>query len=155
MNIETKLKKISAKFILSIKMYNFLCRLSQVNLLKIGFKTSIKHDIIIPKFKVTSTLKLNEPLKKMGVRSMFDESRADFSPLTPTHQEIYVSSVNQKAFIEVNELGTEAAAATSFTLSMRTAPPMFKCDHPFYFFLKENELGLILFSGWITDPTAN
>ena len=76
-----------------------------------------------------------------------------------TNKHLFVSQVVQKAFIEVNEEGTEAAAAT-FVGFMETSaagspppPPRFTCDRPFMFLIRDNLTGMILFSGQVTDPT--
>jgi serpin B len=70
---------------------------------------------------------------------------------------LWVSKVIQKAFIEVNEEGSEAAAATAGIMMMRAAlrTPQFNCDQPFLYYIKDNHTGLILFAGRVSDPTKN
>ena len=78
-----------------------------------------------------------------------------------TNNHLFVSQVVQKAFVEVNEEGTEAAAATfgcmapgcSLTASRPPPPPRFTCDRPFMFLIRDNLTGMILFSGQFTAPT--
>ena len=87
---------------------------------------------------------------------MFEAGKADFSGITDT-KELFVSEVIQKAFIEVNEEGGEAAAATAVMFSRsavrsQPSPPEFICDHPFLFMIKDHLTGMILFSGKITNP---
>jgi serine protease inhibitor len=72
-------------------------------------------------------------------------------------EELYVSKVVQKAFIEVNEEGSEAAAATAGIMMTRMAvlSPQFRCDRPFLYMIKDNLTGLVLFAGRVADPTQN
>jgi len=71
---------------------------------------------------------------------------------------LYVSGVYHKAWVEVSEEGTEAAAATGLVVNMRAmarpiaAPPVFRADHPFVFFIREGQSGSILFLGRLADP---
>jgi serpin B len=71
--------------------------------------------------------------------------------------QLYVSAVLQKAFIEVNEEGSEAAAATAGIMMMRMAilNPQFRCERPFLYYIKDNLTGLLLFAGKVADPTKN
>lgn len=82
---------------------------------------------------------------------------ADFSKMTG-NKELYISAIIHKTFIEVDEKGTEAAAATAVVMRMKSAPPQickeFKADHPFFYFIRENETGTILFSGRLNDPST-
>jgi len=111
----------------------------------------------LPKFKIESTHDLKDPLKRIGVQHMFDRNRADFSGMSGAN-DLYVDFIIQKAFIEVNEEGSEAAAATALGMLPRSAPrnpestPEFICDHPFLFMIKDHLTGVILFSGKITNP---
>ena len=86
---------------------------------------------------------------------MFDANKADFSGMTGGTKSLYVSKVVQKAFVEVNEEGTEAAAATAIIFASRSSrgKPEFICDRPFMFLIRDNLTGMILFSGQVTDPT--
>ena len=68
---------------------------------------------------------------------------------------LVVSKVVQKAFIEVNEEGSEAAAATAFMIELLCLPPQFVCDSPLLYLIKDNLSGLILFAGRVADPTRN
>ena len=116
----------------------------------------VKVEVKVPKFKLESQLDLNEPLKSLGMTDMFDEIKADFSAMTGgVNKGLFVSQVVQKAFIEVNEEGAEAAAATAGILMLRAMPlnPQFTCDRPFAFAIKDNLTGMILFSGHVVDPT--
>ena len=119
-------------------------------------------EVTLPRFKLESQLDLVEPLKQLGMTDMFDEAKADFSGMTGgTNNHLFVSQVVQKAFVEVNEEGTEAAAATfgcmalgcSLTASRPPPPPRFTCDRPFMFLIRDNLTGMILFSGQFTAPT--
>jgi serpin B len=116
----------------------------------------------LPKFKLESTYRLNDCLQRMGMKQAFDSTQADFSGLTdsrdPDH-ELHISLVLHKAFVDVNEQGTEAAAATIVALEPRAAAltqrpfvPSFTADHPFLFFIRERSTGLILFIGKVEKP---
>jgi len=108
----------------------------------------------LPKFKLEKSITLNNHLQELGMKDMFDSSKADFSRIDGTKQ-LYVSTVLQKAFIEVNEEGSEAAAATGAVMMMRSMPmpPVeFKADHPFLFFLRDKLTGMLLFQGRVEDP---
>ncbi|KAH9525833.1 Serpin B3 [Bulinus truncatus] len=107
-------------------------------------------DLAIPKFKIETKFNLNTALKSLGIVKAF-QPNADFSGITSQGQ-VYISDVIHKAVIEVQETGTVAAAATavvmtksaSFTSITRTS---FIADHPFVYFLRDNQTGQILFQG--------
>ena len=123
------------------------------SILTFGQKTNVK--VTLPRFKLESTIDLIKPLKQLGLTDMFDGRKADFSGMTGGTKSLYVSKAVQKAFVEVNEEGTEAAAATSIIFTSRSSrgPPEFRCDRPFMFLIRDNLTGMILFSGQVTDPT--
>jgi len=115
--------------------------------------------VTFPKYKVTEQLELGSTLGAMGMPSAFARTAADFSGMTG-NRELFLSAVIHKAFIDVNEVGTEAAAATAVAMvgmAMRapdpTPPPEFRADHPFFFVIRDNRSGGILFMGRVTDPT--
>jgi serpin B len=121
------------------------------------------HEVIvtIPKFKMTRQVGLQKTLGAMGMPRAFDQDNADFSAMTGK-RDLYISAVIHKAFIEVNEEGTEAAAATDVVIGKAMAappmrnqppPPVFRADHPFLFLIRDNRSGGILFMGRVTDPT--
>ena len=110
--------------------------------------------VFFPKFKVDSEFSLSQILASMGMHDAFDPSRADFSAMVGK-KELHISAVIHKAFVEVNEEGTEAAAATGFVVgvtSIAPSPPIFKADHPFIFFIRDNASQSILFLGRLADP---
>uniref|UniRef100_A0A0N4Z6J2 SERPIN domain-containing protein n=1 Tax=Parastrongyloides trichosuri TaxID=131310 RepID=A0A0N4Z6J2_PARTI len=107
--------------------------------------------LYLPKFEIESSHQLVDILKNLGLTKPFDEF-ADFS-LMCTEEQLYVSKIIQKAYIEVNEKGTEAAAATAMIMMCRTSmihrpqiEYVFKADHPFMYFIMDREDN-ILFNG--------
>ncbi len=111
--------------------------------------------VTLPRFKLEAQFQLNDPLKELGMADMFDIERADFSGITGT-RDLYVGAVIQKAFIEVNEKGTEAAAATAVIMPTGAAPMEqpadFRADRPFLFALRDRRTGLVLFLGRVVQP---
>jgi serpin B len=108
----------------------------------------------LPKFTFTSEFKLNEALSKLGMPSAFVPSDADFSGMTG-NRDLYISAALHKAFVDVNEEGTEAAAATGMVAGVTSAPldpPTFRADHPFVFVIRDNGTGSFLFVGRVMDP---
>ena len=91
-------------------------------------------DVSLPKFKLESTFKLNDCLKELGMPDVFDENKADLSGMSSSEQ-LYVSLVVHKAYVDVNEEGTEAAAATAAVITecSYSIPHKFNADHPFLF----------------------
>jgi serpin B len=104
----------------------------------------------LPRFTTTQSYHLKPVLKSMGMLSAFDGT-ADFSGIDGTTG-LFVSDVLHKAFVGVDEAGTEAAAATVVPLT-RGGPYPFIVDHPFIFLIRENGSSSILFIGRIVDPT--
>ena len=110
----------------------------------------------LPKFKTTSEFSLNQTLTALGMTDAFT-GRADFSGMDGTN-DLFISAVIHKAFVEVNEEGTEAAAATAVVMETKgihipEEPMVFRADHPFLFLIRDNRTGSILFLGRIVDPT--
>ena len=110
-------------------------------------------EVFLPKFKLTQQFSLNDVLSKMGASEMFIAGKADFSGITA--DSLYVSQVVHKAFIEVNEEGTEAAAATGIGVNALSLKPMFNVDHPFLFFIRHSDTGAILFMGRLLKPSED
>ncbi|KAL1006329.1 hypothetical protein UPYG_G00070900 [Umbra pygmaea] len=107
----------------------------------------------LPKFKLEESLDLGGMLASMGMTDAFDHSKSDFSGMSPNN-DLVLSKVVHKAFVEVNEEGTEAAAATGVVMMMRCAmrSPTFIADHPFLFFIRHNPTQSILFYGRYCSP---
>jgi serpin B len=108
--------------------------------------------IELPKFKIEWKKTLNDQLKALGMGIAFDDVAADFSRMSSTP--LVISDVIQKTFVDVNEEGTEAAAATSVGAVPTSAPLMFRVDRPFVFAIRERLSGTILFIGKITKLPA-
>ena len=108
--------------------------------------------LTMPKFKLEESYRLNPTLGSMGMGLAFDPLRADFSGLTESTQDnLYLSDVIHKAFVEVNEEGTEAAAATG--VAVRAAMmSVFAVNRPFVFVIRDRTTGSVLFMGRVTDP---
>jgi serpin B len=113
-------------------------------------KTNI--DVCMPKFKFETKYSMAEDLKQMGMPSAFDN--ADFSGMTG-NRKLFISQVIHQAFIDVNEEGTEAAAATAVMMKESSIgiSSIFRADHPFIFIIQQKDTGNILFMGRVTDPT--
>ena len=115
---------------------------------------TMKVDVYFPKFKIVwGTFSLNNALIRLGMPDAFIYKKADFSGINGVVNDLYISGVFHQAFIEVNEEGTEAAAATGVVLS-HSIPiaPVFCADHPFIFIIKDNRSGSILFMGRVMNP---
>jgi serine protease inhibitor len=110
-------------------------------------------DIYIPKFTLEYELKLNEALKALGMGIAFTTA-ADFSRMYE-NVTVWIDEVKHKTFVEVNEEGTEAAAATVVQITYGPGPPGFwmRVDRPFVFVIRENKSQTILFMGKIVEPT--
>ena len=111
--------------------------------------------VALPRFKTTAEFSLKDPLVAMGMTDAFAPAKADFSGMSGK-KDLFISAVVHKAFVDVNEEGTEAAAATAVVARMTAVaapPPVFRADHPFLFLIRDTETGAILFLGRILDPT--
>lgn len=111
-----------------------------------------KISVSLPRFTTTQSFNLSDQLKSMGMASAFSQETADFSGMDGTRL-LYISDVLHKAFVEVNEEGTEAAAASAVLVMARSMPERFVVDHPFIFLIRDNGSGAILFIGRIINPT--
>lgn len=120
---------------------------------RLGRKTNV--NVHLPRFKMESEYKLNKTLKTMGIKAAFGRA-ADFSGLTASANDLYISAVLHKGFIDVNEEGTEAAATTVVAISSYAGPfiPTFRGEKPFVYLIRDNHTGAILFMGRMMDPTA-
>ncbi|MBA0775250.1 hypothetical protein Gotri_010406 [Gossypium trilobum] len=114
----------------------------------------------IPRFKISFGLKASEVLKRLGLVLPFSgEGGLTEMVDSPQGRDLYVSNIFHKSFIEVNEEGTEAAAATSAVIALRSLriPQTidFVADHPFLFLIRENATGVVLFIGHVLNPLEN
>lgn len=106
----------------------------------------------LPKFKLEEDYELNEPLAKLGMTDVFCSAKADLSGMNGAGG-LFLSTVAHKAFVEVNEEGTEAAAATAGMVSFcMLREEHFTADHPFLFFIRHNKTKSILFFGRFSSP---
>ncbi len=115
--------------------------------------TAQQVEVFMPKFKLETTYDLNASLIEMGMSIPFSEGMADFGGIAPIS--LHISQAIHKAFVDVNEEGTEAAAVTVisiFTTSERPPPPVFRVDHPFVFLIQDDSTGNILFIGRMINP---
>lgn len=115
-------------------------------------------DTYIPKFKLETEYGMVPVLKSMGVKAAFTPGTADFSGMDGTRN-LYVSDVIHKAYVDVDEEGTEAAAATGVIVGLAAAQPqpavpVFRADHPFIFLIQDDQTGAVLFMGRVANPVA-
>jgi serine protease inhibitor len=114
----------------------------------------VKSELYLPRFKLNCRLDLAKDLAAMGMPTAFSSS-ADFSGMNGDRN-LNISQVVHQAFVDVNEEGTEAAAATAVGVALTAARlpnPVFRVDHPFIFLIRESQTGSLLFLGRVVDPT--
>ena len=124
----------------------------QKSLSDLDASTPDEIEVYLPKFKLTQRFDLNNILARMGAAEMFAAGKANFTGISEVP--LYVSDVVHKAFIDVNEEGTEAAAATGIGMKMMSLKPMFNANHPFLFLIRHVDTGAILFLGRLAKPAA-
>jgi serpin B len=119
-----------------------------------GALSSRRVEAAIPKFRAESAFSLRDMLSRMGMAEAFGRT-ADFSGIDGRH-DLFVGDVVHKAFVEVSEEGTEAAAATGIAMHAlamrRQEQTVFRADHPFAFFIRDTGSGVILFEGRLVQP---
>ncbi len=109
--------------------------------------------VFLPKFSFSSGFKLNDALAGLGMPTAFTD-KADFSGMDGS-KGLYIQSAVHKAFVEVSEEGTEAAAATGVGMGLKSMPMdllVFRANRPFLFFIEEPKSGLLLFMGRLENP---
>ena len=113
----------------------------------------------MPRFKLdpAAPTSLKAPLQTLGMTAAFQPSQADFTGISD--EQLFIDDVFHKCFVEVNEEGTEAAAATGVvvgvtSVSVEPPPVVFNADHPFVFTIRDLDSGTLLFMGRVADPTA-
>jgi serpin B len=113
--------------------------------------------VLLPTFTIIWGGSLSRTLAAMGMVSTFDPQKANFSGMDGRENWMYLSDVIHRAFIKVNEQGTEAAAATMATVTLGGGGPrhpIFRADHPFLFLIRENGSDSILFLGRVVNPVS-
>lgn len=110
-------------------------------------------DVYLPRFKLEEDYDMEDVLRRLGMTDAFEEGSADFSGMS-SKGSLHLSKVLHKSFVEVNEEGTEAAAATAGIMMLRCAriPNQFRADHPFLFFIQHIKTNAILFCGRFSSP---
>jgi len=110
-------------------------------------------DLYLPKFRLAWEDTLNDELKQMGMRQAFKPNEARFTRISRTlGDQLYIDFVKQKAFVDVNEVGTEAAAVTVVGIGVTSVPVPMRIDRPFVFAIRERLSGTVLFLGKIVEP---
>ena len=122
-------------------------------------------ELALPKFKLTEALALSKDLDRLGTKDAFIPGVADFKGMESGDNprgSLFIKEVVHKAFVDVDEKGTEAAAATAVIMhgvereKIKPLPPVpFRADHPFLFVIRHNATGSILFMGRVFDPRNN
>jgi serpin B len=117
--------------------------------------------VVMPRYRMSVSSTLNDPLQAMGMARAFVSGDAELDAMLPAgyvaQNEPYVSNVLQKVFVEVNEEGTEAAAATAVEIMERGLAPRvreFVVDRPFLLAIRDDRTGALLFIGQVNDPVT-
>ncbi len=112
-------------------------------------------ELTMPKFKIESSFSLPETLEKMGMSDAFDPNKADFAGMDG-QRDLFISAVMHKAFVSVDEQGTEAAAATGVAMEYAAIMnmPVVRVDRPFLFFIYDRGSDTILFAGRVMNPAS-
>lgn len=112
--------------------------------------------LVLPRFKFEYEVCLNDTLKALGMEVAFDSKQADFGNMCPIPPvpAVYIGEVKHKTFVETNEQGTEAAAATSVRMQCAGIPQVHELviDRPFFFAIRDDQTGTILFVGSVSEP---
>lgn len=118
-------------------------------------KPELETLLFLPRFKVETGYDLVAPFKALGMNEAFQAGMADFSGMGYKKGGLSISQIKHKAFADVNEEGTEAAAATAVEMKVTCVPryPVFRADHPFIFIIRDSRTGSILFIGRLADPS--
>jgi serpin B len=131
--------------------------LDKIQQLRAGMRSQ-EVDVFLPRFKFETRYLVGSNLSAMGMPDAFQESLADFSGITGG-KDLYISSVIHQAMIDVNEEGSEAAAATAVVMSGKSVnidmPEEFRADRPFLFLIVHNSTGSILFIGRVSNPPSD
>lgn len=120
-----------------------------------GLRFEKQVHVHLPKFKVAKSFTLNAPLKALGMKAAFDG--ADFGGMHTGGEQLNITTVVHKAFVDVNEEGTEAAAATGIAIGATSAAPppkpkYFRADRPFLFLIRDQKTSSVLFLGRLSEP---
>ena len=116
-------------------------------------------EVTLPKFQMTSEFQLNKALSDMGMKDAFIDGKANFRGMSSS-RDLFIAAVIHKAFVDVNEEGTEAAAATAVLMPKNgdgipiPRPLVFRADHPFLFLIRDVRNGSVLFLGRVMNPKA-
>jgi len=113
--------------------------------------------VSLPKFEMAAEFDLNDSLKKLGMNDAFVPGVADFTGIGGSKGDLFIAHVLHKAYVKVDEKGTEAAAATAVIMKGKAMPAeekIFNADHPFFFVIRDGKTGVILFAGRLCDPAA-
>jgi serpin B len=108
---------------------------------------------VLPKVQIESSYDLVKPLQALGMKLAFTPGRADFTGISRDRgNPLFVNQVVHKAFLRIDEKGTEAAAATGIEIRGERGGPSFFADHPFLFLIRDKQTGAILFLGRVSEP---
>jgi len=115
-----------------------------------------KTRLYLPRFEMTSSFRLRDPLQALGMKDAFSLSLADFSGMNG-EKDLFISAVVHKTYVKVNEEGTEAAAATAVVMTLKSVGPpaeipVVRADHPFLFIIYHRATGAVLFIGRVVRP---
>lgn len=141
-------------------IYNYTLKDIELSSEKLNEYKSLMHEtslgaIYLPKFEFDTKYSMNSALEQLGMPAAFNSESADFSGMTGG-RDLFISEVIHQAYVNVDEQGTEAAAATAVMMKLTSAGPSneFRADHPFIFIIQEKRTGNILFIGKVVDPSA-
>lgn len=117
--------------------------------------SQVQLDLFLPRFGVEFKTELSNDLKALGMDIAFDARQADFGNMRPIPPNLFIGGVNHRTVVEVNEEGTEAAAVTSVEIKVESAAPepvIMKVDRPFFFAIRDDLTGMMLFTGSVISP---
>ncbi len=111
-------------------------------------------EVSMPKFQVNSSYDLNQLLKELGMTDAFEAGQANFTGIAGPNYEMFIQSILHKGFIDVNEAGTEAAAATAVVIGVTSIAPggRIELDHPFIYMIRDHKTNTIFFMGRVLNP---